>query len=252
MLNEARLRPFLSVDAHLSFFDTVPSTNTSLMEAAKRGAPDKSVYIAATQSAGRGRKGHSFACPKDAGLYFSMLLKGPIPKETLPLLTPYTAVTVAEAIESLCDLCIEIKWVNDLFINKKKIAGILTEGEFLSNGELAFAVVGIGLNRTPAALPSEVMPIAASLGSFTAPPEAAPLLAKIINRFYSDLPRLYDTSFLEEYRRRSLLLGKRVRAFIGESEVEGVAKSIDDRGALILDTANGTLCLQAGEVSVKL
>jgi BirA family biotin operon repressor/biotin-[acetyl-CoA-carboxylase] ligase len=161
-------------------------------------------------------------------------------------------VIVAEAIEALCDLSIDVKWVNDLFINQKKIAGILTEGEFLSNGDLSFAVIGIGLNRTPASLPKEVAPIAASLGSFGKPPEAAPLLAEIINRFYRDLSRLFDASFLGEYRRRSFLLGKRVRTVIGEKEVEGIARGIDENGALILDTPSGVLCLQAGEVSVKL
>ncbi len=252
MLNEALLRPYLTADVSLSFFDTLPSTNTSLMAAAKSGEPNKSVYIAATQSAGRGRRGHSFVCPRDAGLYFSMLLRGPIKKSAVPLLTPYTAVIVAEAIEALCPLSVEIKWVNDLFIQGKKVAGILTEGEFSGDGDLSFAVIGIGLNRTPASLPQEVAAIASSLGSFAPPPEAAPLLAEIINRFYSNLSRLFDASFLPEYRRRSLLLGKRVHTVIGGKTVEGIARSIDESGALLLDTPSGTICLQAGEVSVKL
>ncbi len=252
MLNEAKLRPLLTVDASLSFFDTLPSTNTSLMAAAKAGVPDKSVYIAKTQSEGRGRRGHSFICPRGAGLYFSMLMRGPIPKESLPLLTPYTAVIVAEAIEALCKLSVELKWVNDLFIQGKKVAGILTEGEFREDGALSFAVVGIGLNRTPASLPKEIAKIAASLGSFTEPPEEAPLLAEIVNRFYCDLPRLFDSSFLPEYRRRSFLLGKRVSAIYGGETVEGIARDIDKDGALLLESARGTLRLQAGEVSVKL
>ena len=222
------------------------------MEAAKAGAPDKSVYISATQSAGRGRRGHSFVCPKDAGLYFSMLLRGPIPQSSVSLLTPYTAVIVAEAIEALCNLTIEIKWVNDLFVKGKKVAGILTEGEFCEDGALSFAVIGIGLNRTPASLPKEVAAIASSLGNFTVPPEEAPLLARIINHFYSDLPRLFDASFLPEYRRRSFLLGKKVGAIYRGETVEGIARDIDKDGALLLESTQGILRLQTGEASVKL
>lgn len=252
MPNEALLRPLLNVDATLSFFDTIPSTNTSLMAAAKAGAPDKSVYIAATQSAGRGRRGHSFICPRGAGLYFSLLLRGPIGKQVTPLLTPYTAVIVAEAIEALCPLSVDVKWVNDLFIRGKKVAGILTEGEFLDDGALSFAVIGIGLNRTPASLPKEVVAIASSLGSFSKAPEEAPLLAEIINRFYLDLPRLFDSSFLPEYRRRSFLLGKKISTVYRGETVEGIARDIDKDGALLLESAQGILRLQAGEVSVKL
>lgn len=252
MPNQALLRPLLEVDATLSFFDTLPSTNTSLMAAAKTGAPDKSIYIAKTQSAGRGRRGHSFLCPRGAGLYFSLLLRGPIPPSSVPLLTPYTAVIVAEAIEALCPLSIDVKWVNDLFIRGKKVAGILTEGEFLSDGSLSFAVVGVGLNRTPAPMPKELEEIASSLGSFGEPPEEAPLLAEIINRFYRDLPRLFDASFLEEYRRRSFLLGKTVSTVYQGERIEGIARDIDADGALLLESRRGILRLQAGEVSVKL
>ncbi len=250
-MNEAHLRPYLAVDTALSFFDTLPSTNTLLLSDAKRGAPDKSVYIAAAQSEGRGRRGHSFICPRGAGLYFSLLLRGPIPKETVPLLTPYAAVTVARAIEALCPLSVGIKWVNDLFVNGKKVCGILTEGEFREDGALSFAVVGIGLNRTPAALPQEVAAIAASLGDFGAPPEEAPLLAEIVNRFYLNLPHLFDASFLGEYRRRSFLLGKRVYTVLNGKEVQGIARDIDESGALLVETGAGILRLQAGEVSVK-
>ena len=233
-------------------FDTLPSTNTRLREMAEGGAPSGTAVIAQTQTAGRGRLGRSFASPKDAGLYISILLREDIGMERLPLLTPYAAVAAARAVESVADVCVGIKWVNDLRIGEKKIAGILTEGGFAPEGGLAYAIVGIGINLLPSALPPELADIAAAIGDHTAPPTLPAMAAALINRFFLDLPTLRDGSFLEEYRRRSVVIGRQVRAFDGEREIAGIAEAIEDDGALRLATKDGTVLLRAGEVSIKL
>lgn len=233
-------------------YPSLPSTNTTLREWAEAGAPGGAGVIAEAQTAGRGRLGRSFASPVGAGLYMSLLVREAIPIGRLPLLTPYAAVAAARAIESVAELRVGIKWVNDLRVGEKKIAGILTEVGFSPSGEPAFAVVGIGINLLPGALPEELGPIAAAIGDFTLPPSREKLAAAIFNEFFGRLPSLLDGSFLSEYRRRSVVLGRTVTAIDGERTAVGVATAIEDDGALRLETEGGPLLLRAGEVSIKL
>lgn len=232
-------------------YPTLPSTNTTLREWAEAGAKHGVAVIADAQTAGRGRLGRSFASPSGAGLYMSMLVKEDIPIERLPLLTPYAAVAAARAIEECADVEVGIKWVNDLRIGDKKIAGILTEGDFTPSGALDFAIVGIGINLVGGALPAELSTIAAAIGDFTAPPSRERLATAILKEFFGGLSTLENGAFLEEYRRRSVVLGRTVTATDGERTMVGVATAIEDDGALRLRTVGGDLLLRAGEVSIR-
>lgn len=244
----------LSADTprHIHIFDTLPSTNSTLRDLAEAGAPHGTAVIARMQTAGRGRLGRSFASPRDAGLYISMLLRCDIPTARLPLLTPYAAVAAAHAVESVSAVAVGIKWVNDLRIGEKKVAGILTEGGFSPEGGLSYAIVGIGINLLPSALPPELSGIATAIGEHTAPPSLAKMAAALLDRFYLELPSFRDGTFLEEYRRRSVVIGRYVRATDGEREIIGIAEAIEDDGTLRLATDEGTVFLHAGEVSIKM
>ena len=233
-------------------FASLASTNTTLHEMARNGAPDGTAVIALTQTAGRGRLGREFSSPEGAGLYMSLLLRRSLPDERIPLLTPYAALVAAEAVEALADVTVGIKWVNDLRIGEGKIAGILTEGEFTPDGHLAFAVVGIGINLKSGALPPHLAGIAAAIGDTAAPPPPEALAAAILDRFFDRLPSLMDNSFLEDYRRRSVVLGRCVTATVGNETVTGVAEAIEEDGALRLSTDAGVYRLRAGEVSIRL
>ncbi len=233
-------------------FSSLPSTNLTLHEMAREGAPDGTAVIAEEQSAGRGRLGREFASPRGAGLYMSVLLRRPIPTDKIPLLTPYAAVVAAQAVERVAPLCVGIKWVNDLRVGNEKIAGILTEGELNAEGGLAFAVIGIGINLLPGALPPHLSGIAAAIGDFAPPPPPECLAAAILDGLYATLPTLYDGSFLGEYRRRSVVLGKRVETVLAGKTVTGIAESIRDDGALILNVAGKRTALSVGEVSIKI
>ena len=238
--------------AEIRRYPTLPSTNTTLREWAEAGAKHGAAVIADTQTAGRGRLGRSFASPDGAGLYMSMLVRERIPIGRLPLLTPYAAVAAARAIEECADTEVGIKWVNDLRIGDKKIAGILTEGGFTPSGELAFAVVGIGVNLIGGALPAELSAIAATIGDFTAPPSRERLAAAILKEFFGGLPSLESGAFLEEYRRRSVVLGRTVTATDGERTLVGIATAIEDDGALRLNAEGKEILLRAGEVTVRM
>ena len=231
---------------------TVDSTNTYLRRLAADGAPDGTAVIAEAQTAGRGRLGRQFASPAGAGLYMSVLLRRDIPVSRLPLLTPYVAVAAARAVERLAPVCVGIKWVNDLRIGERKIAGILTEGGLADGERLAYAVVGVGINLLPSALPEELREIAAAIGDYAPPPSPAAMAAALLDTLFADYATFTDGSFLDEYRRRSVVLGRTVTATDGERTAIGVAEAIEDDGALRLLTEDGPLRLRAGEVSIRL
>ena len=137
---------------HLEVREEVTSTNNVLREQALAGAPEGTVLIAQRQSAGRGRRDHSFFSPPDSGLYMSFLLRPAFSAQAALLLTTCAAVATALAIEEVTGVETQIKWVNDVFCRGKKVCGILTEGDVdLETGGMRYAVVGIGVNLYPPA-----------------------------------------------------------------------------------------------------
>ena len=136
------------------------STNTDLRALALTGAAEGTTLIADTQTGGRGRRGRTFASP-EGGVYLSTLLR-PAPNTKTGLITCLAAVAACRAIESLCSLWVEIKWVNDLYLNGRKVAGILAEGVLAPDGTLSAVVIGIGIN-VYGTLPPELSTIATTL-----------------------------------------------------------------------------------------
>ena len=129
---------------------TVTSTNDLLRQQAEAGAPEGTVLIATEQTAGKGRRGHSFFSPPDTGLYLSLLLRPALEAREALSLTTCAAAAVALAIEECAGIPAQIKWVNDVFCRGKKVCGILTEASLdLESGGLQYAIVGIGVNLSP-------------------------------------------------------------------------------------------------------
>lgn len=242
-----------AIGRRLHIFDTLPSTSDEIKTLAEQNAPHGTTVIAHHQSAGRGRRGRSFYSPEGDGIYMSILLSGPIPAKDSGRITCAAAVAVARAIEALTPASVQIKWVNDLLINGKKLSGILTEGKLdPDSGMLDYAVLGIGINLSTADFPPELQAIATSLKMATGvAPDPDTLVAEILNRLE---PVLHESStvFLEEYRRRSAVLGKTVTVFRGAETFSARAVAIDDTGALLVETETGTCALSSGEVSVRL
>lgn len=240
-LNNRRYRDGLMV------LDTVNSTNTRLRKMALVGAAEGTTLIVETQTGGRGRRGRSFASP-EGGLYLSTLLR---PKQPVKpgLVTCLAAVAACRAIESLCSLWVEIKWVNDLFINDRKAAGILAEGVLSPDGELTAVVLGIGINLT-GTLPEELTAIATTLEQ-----EGVALTREdVAAAFLNEWERVYadpDTA-MEEYVRRSLVIEREITVLQGNQTYTAIAVAITDEGHLAVRTPDGERELSSGEVSVKL
>ena len=149
---------FLDTDmpVYLQVQTEVTSTNTLLKAQAEQGAPEGTVLIAESQTAGKGRLGRHFTSPPGTGIYFSLLLRPHCTAEKSLFITTTAAVAVCEAIEQVTGLNPQIKWVNDIYLNEKKVCGILTEASVdFENGGLNWAVLGIGINI---AVPKEGFP----------------------------------------------------------------------------------------------
>ena len=130
----------------LEMYDVLTSTNTVMKERAD-SLPEWTVIISSSQTAGRGRIGRSFYSPSDSGIYLSVLLRPALPASEATRITTAAAVAACRAIESCTAATPSIKWVNDVFVNGKKVCGILTEGSLnMETGGLDWAVMGIGLD----------------------------------------------------------------------------------------------------------
>lgn len=232
------------------FREETASSMELAWDEAKRGAPEGTLALAESQTAGRGRRGRSWVSPSGSNLTFSLLLR-PMPK-ALPRLTRLAAVAVARAIEECTPLRPAFKWPNDVLLGGKKVCGILVESRV--EGEDVWAVVGVGLNVNfdPRAYP-EIADIATSLASELGRPlPRAPLLAAFLEQFealylVADSPQAF-----QEWRTRLSTLGRQVRMNGDGEALLGMAEDVDSEGALLLRCADGTLKrFLAGEVSLR-
>ncbi|MEN6563990.1 MAG: biotin--[acetyl-CoA-carboxylase] ligase, partial [Christensenella sp.] len=252
-------RQYLTGDAQtltLHVYDTVTSTNLVLRELAGKGAPEGTVVVAARQTGGRGRMGRSFYSPENTGVYVSLLLKPKIVPEDATLITTTAAVAVCEAVELLSDRKAQIKWVNDVFVDGKKICGILTEGSFdMESGMFEYAVLGTGINvYTPlGGFPEEIRQVAGSV--FTAPvPDAKNrMIAAYLNAFLALYRNLGGKETIAEYRRRSFVLGKMVTVLAVDRQTPARALDVDEKCRLVVEYEEGRReTLSSGEISIKL
>jgi BirA family transcriptional regulator, biotin operon repressor / biotin---[acetyl-CoA-carboxylase] ligase len=216
------------------------STNARARELAVTGAPDGTLVTAAEQSAGRGRQGRTWSAPAGKALLMSAIVRDLTRRDALlPLAVP---VAVAEACDDFAGTRCDIKWPNDIWIDGRKLSGILIEGR----PQEGWAVIGIGLNvgTTRDEFPDELRATATSLAieSGSGPGVAAVLdaLLDALDRRLADKP----AAIVSAWRERDVLLGSRVRWDAGEGTAAGLAED----GALLVDTDTGRVALDAGEV----
>lgn len=233
--------------------DETASTNNYAKELAANGAAHGTVIIAEKQSSGKGRLGRKFESPAGKGLYMSVIVRPEFPIEFAPLITSAAAVASAEAVEMLCGCHVDVKWVNDLYMNGKKICGILTEASLgLEMNMLDFAVIGIGINVRSfdfgAELNSRVTTIEDASGKIISRNE---LCALILERLEIYLDGIENRSHLEEYRRREILTGNIITANAGNQTVRGFAEGVDDNANLRITLEDGKeFILSSGEANL--
>ena len=258
-LSAEKIRLYLDPDYpqdRLRIYAILASTNDTAKEMAVDGTPSGTAVVAGEQTAGKGRMGRSFYSPADSGVYLSMILRPELPLDRMLLLTTGVAVAACQAIEQVCGHSIQIKWVNDLFLNGKKIAGILTE-----TAGTGYVVVGIGVNVKESAegFPGEIAEKAGVLNIEGTHVSRERLTAGLINCIWRMSGELGEASgsyadrLLAEARKRSCILGREVHVDGHKGLTAGKVVEIDGQGFLIVEGAKGDRhTLNSGEVSLRL
>lgn len=236
----------------LFVYEQADSTNAiAKLFAASDKSRESAVFVAKRQSAGRGRLGRSFSS-EEGGLYLSYLSYPTLaPREAIRL-TVYAAVCVCETVEELTGAKPAIKWVNDVYLGGKKLAGILTEGAFSEDGSrFLYSVTGIGVNLLKTEFPPELLGIATDLETECGIAADVGLFAKTLT---DKLSRFTpgEKSYMDEYRKRCFHLGEEVTVITPSKSFDAVAKEILDDGSLtVVDRYGEKHVLFTGEVSLK-
>ena len=242
----------------LIYHDCIPSTNDLAKSLAKEGAAEGTVVIAGAQTAGRGRMGRTFHAPAELGLYFSLILRPLCPPEQLLHLTCAAGVAVCDSIADICKKRPQIKWINDLVMDHKKLGGILTELSVdTKTGLVDWAVIGIGINCCHQVddFPPELQSIATSLLLSTGEPiSPGQLTANLMDHFYrlNNILLTERDSIMDRYRQDCLTISQPVVLLRGEEKRYGKALRVENDGGLTVLFDDGqTQSVQSGEVSVR-
>ena len=230
------------------------STNDIAKQLAQDGAPDGTAVLADQQVRGRGRQGRSFASPAGVGIYMSLLLRPQVEISNLPQLTLVAGVATAEAIAQVTSVPVELKWPNDIMIEKKKAGGILTESVIQAD-QSPVAIVGIGINvnttleQFPAELRGQVTSLALAAGRFV---PRLPTAAAVLDHFeplYDAFQQSGLAPILPRWLHYGRVAGKPVRCTTERGVEEGVALGLDEDGALLVRIReNPRLRVLSGEV----
>lgn len=242
----------------ISIFDVVESTNDLAKAYAltkKESGYLNKIFIADSQTAGRGRRGRYFYSPPNTGLYISFLIhpREHNKPENIVGLTTAASVAVSEAIDNVTSAKTEIKWVNDVYCKDKKICGILTECVTDFDGCAAAAIIGIGINLTTEVFPTSAGELAGSLAYehkiCTRNRLAAELINKIDEIVCHQVLKNSDCSYIREYKKRLMVLDKDI--VIQNSGETAHVLDVDDCGGLVVDVCGERRILNTGEISIR-
>ena len=239
------------MDINILRFDKIDSTNTEAIKQARSGAREGLCVVARQQTAGRGRQGRTWVSPPDSGLYFSIVLRPRFQPRLLPLITLMTGVAVHDALTEI-EIDADIKWVNDLLVDDKKIGGILSEAVETADG-LA-VIIGIGLNLRSNNFPPEIAETATSIEAVTgrsiSVDDVIHTLTAQVRKHYASLQNGQPADVIENWRQRSSYYsGKPVRVETDHGSFEGVTDGLEKNGALKVRTSDGQLrVVQAGDI----
>ena len=236
--------------------EEVDSTNNIAKQLAAKGCEEGLLVVAEEQTIGRGRLARGWFSPYGKGIWFSVVLRPPFAPQEAPKCTLLAAVAVARALREITGVECGIKWPNDILWQGRKLVGILTEMSAEMDA-INHVVIGMGINVSIKAeeFPSELQEIAVSLaGASGCEFSRVVILQAILVHLESLYQKVLEQGFapvLEAWRSLSATLGEKVRVIGLKDEFEGVAKDIDDDGALLVETGDGLKRVLAGDVSIR-
>ena len=225
------------------------STQLDAKHGMERQDPAPSLYLASNQGSAKGRFERHFHTSPHGGIYMSIHLKPNCHFSELPPYTMMVAASIVKAIQRLTGIDTDIKWVNDIYLNNKKIAGILTEAiSSIESGCITDVIIGVGLNFSISDFPEEIATKATSLFQNERPTITRNQLISEIWKLFLTIP---TTDLVKVYKEKSLVLDKQVTFEQSGKAYSGIAKEIGDKGQLLVLTDDGQeKWLSAGEVSL--
>ena len=258
--HEHYVLPAKSVKSDVRFdvydYEQIPSTNSIAMLLAMKETKPNICITTRWQTDGRGRMGKHFYSPKGTGLYFTLIYRNDTNIYDALMITPAVACAVASVLAEESGKEMGIKWVNDIYCNGKKVCGILTESSIdFENVKLNHAIIGVGINLTKPKLGfvDEIEDIAGVVfDKPLSPTKKKKLLEKLLLSMDKYLKMLSTCEFMDEYRRRSILIGKEVVVQNGRGKFEAKVLGIDNRAGLVVEASGDCKVLQSGEVSIKM
>ena len=245
-LSKEEIKSLLPDDLDVIIYDEIDSTNTEAKRLITDSNLKRACLIADHQTSGRGRVGHAFFSPKETGIYMSFVFT-PDSLEKASKSTAKACVCVKRAIDELYGLNCGIKWVNDIYLDNKKICGILTEA-VTSGVNKGSVVVGIGINFLEHELPDDLKEIVGFLPKSESVTRNI-LIAKIIGNLEKELSDLDSDSYIEEYRKASILIGEDISYVENDEKKSAHVIDIDNEAGLVVKEPDGNvLTLRNGEV----
>ncbi len=242
------LKEKLGQNIEVFHYPSIDSTNNQAKRLLSEVNNKKFLVVADTQTNGRGRQGKSFFSPAFSGIYMSYVFHPMKDFSSSVTATTAASVAVCRAIEKLTDRKPEIKWVNDIYLDGKKICGILCEA--ISDFEtktVTSVIVGIGVNIKTEVFPEDVEN-ASSLG-------ADVKRADLISAITKELEKIVDcgyNSFIDYYRAHSMIIGKEIDIIENSVITHAKALALEDDGALVVELENKKIkTLRSGEISIR-
>lgn len=259
IISESGIEKYITITNPLKINveQVVSSTNMIVKEMAQNGEPEGVVLVATEQTNGRGRFKRNFYSPKESGIYMSILLRPTfLSIEKSINITTIAGICVCEALAKNCNVSPKIKWVNDIFVNERKVSGILSEASLdIETGLLDFVVLGIGINLyfPENDFPQEISNIAGSVLNEKQPDMKNKVIADILNTFFEYYYNMDKYDLAKKYKDLSFVISKKINVIKGDNEISAVVVDIDDDYHLIVQYEDGTIeALSSGEISIKL
>ncbi len=242
----ARLGRTKVIGRDIRVFEETSSTNDVMEKLARDNVREGVVVFAESQTKGRGRLGRRWISPPHQGLWFSVLLRPKLRPQEMTQMTIGAATALRRAVEAETGLKPDIKWPNDLLLDGKKVAGILTEmSAELDRVRHIIIGIGVDVNLTAAAFPGDLRKIATSLkieaGEAISRPELAAAILRELDVDYARIAGGKFSAVADEWEAGCTTIGKNVTVFLGTRKIRGRAESLDDDGALLLRTEHGHL-----------
>lgn len=238
----------LQTPIKILYYPTIDSTNTQAKRLINEGNNETMLLVCDEQTAGRGRQGKTFYSPPMTGIYMTLAIHKIIQTSDAVSLTTIAAVSVCKAVESLTHKNPKIKWVNDVYLNGKKICGILTEAVTdFESGVTESVIIGIGMNINTISFPPDIE----NASSLEVNIRRSDLIAEIANQLLENMNNSYS-DILSYYRSHSMLIGREIEFIQNGKVTPATAIAIDDSGGLVVRLAdNSRITLNSGEISIK-